>query len=178
MSFIRKAFVKYPLLTNCGIYGSLYLTAEFSQQTILKKFLRKPGQEEKPYDVEVLKRYGVVGTFVMAPTLYYWYRFLDSKVVGTTVKIVVKKCLIDQFLFTPNLLVLFYVTMSVLERKRDVFEELRRKFVPTFVVSSCFWLPVQGINFSLVPPRYRVTYIGFASLLWANILCYVKRSDN
>lgn len=64
------------------------------------------------------------------------YRFLDSRVIGTTVKIVAKKCLIDQFVFTPNLLALFYITMSVLEKKEDVFEELRRKFIPTFVVIS------------------------------------------
>lgn len=38
------------------------------------------------------------------------YNFLDKKLPGTTVKVVVKKLLIDQFVFTPQLLVIFYVS--------------------------------------------------------------------
>jgi len=63
------------------------------------------------------------------------YKWLDKKLPGTAVKVVVRKCLIDQFLFTPNLLAVFYVSMSILEGKENKFEELQRKFVPTFIVS-------------------------------------------
>ena len=50
-------------------------------------------------------------------------------------KVVVKKCLMDQFLMTPNIVAIFYIGMSLLESKQDVFAELKEKFVPTFVVS-------------------------------------------
>ena len=63
------------------------------------------------------------------------YKWLDGKFKGTGLKIVVKKCLIDQFLMTPNLLVMFYVGMSLLEGREDVFAELKKKFVPTFTVN-------------------------------------------
>lgn len=36
---IRHLFNKYPFASNCIIYGSLYMTAECSQQIITKKFL-------------------------------------------------------------------------------------------------------------------------------------------
>lgn len=65
--------------------------------------------------------------------------------------------------------------MAVMERAEDPFAELKAKFVPTFARSCLFWLPVQTINFYWVPSRFRVVYIGVCSLMWANILCWVKR---
>jgi len=181
MAFLRRAFSHafktYPLVANSLIYGGLYCTAEFSQQTVLKKVLRKPEVPEPPYDTDTLKRYGVIGTFAISPTLYYWYKWLDKKLSGTSVKIVVRKCLMDQFLMTPNILIMFFVGMSLMEGREDIFAELKQKFIPTFFVSSCFWLPTQALNFTYIPPQYRIVYIGVCTLIWVNILCFIKRKQ-
>lgn len=66
--------------------------------------------------------------------------------------------------------------MSLMEGKTDKpFEELREKFVPTFIRSCMFWLPAQTANFLLIGPRFRVIYVGFCSFTWVNILCWIKR---
>lgn len=62
-----------------------------------------------------------------------------------------------------------------MERAQDPFDELKEKFVPTFARSCLFWLPAQAINFNFIGPRFRVVYVGTCSLIWANILCWVKR---
>lgn len=49
-----------------------------------------------------------MGTFLYSPILYNWYKWLDNRLPGTTKKIILKKVLIDQFLMTPNLLVVFF----------------------------------------------------------------------
>lgn len=67
--------------------------------------------------------------------------------------------------------------MSIMERKPDIFEELRNKIVPTFERSCMFWIPVQAVNFLLIPPLYRVTYIGLSSFAWINILVWIKRQS-
>jgi len=180
MPYVRnlasRAIKTYPLISNSLIYGGLYMTAEFMQQTVLKKVLiEKPGEPEPPYDFDVIKRFGLMGTGVISPTLYYWYKWLDAKYAGTAVKTVVRKCLMDQFMMTPQLLVMFYVGMSLLEGREDIFAELKQKFVPTFAANMCFWLPTQAINFTYIPPQYRVVYIGLCTLVWVNILCYFKR---
>lgn len=38
----------------------------------------------------------------------YRYKWLDKALPGTTKKVIVKKLLLDQFLMTPQLLVIFY----------------------------------------------------------------------
>jgi Mpv17-like protein len=181
MAFIRSAFnhafKTYPLITNSVIYGGLYCTAEFSQQTVLKKVFKKPDVPEPPYDTGSLQRYFTIGTCAISPTLYLWYKWLDKKLPGTAVKTVVKKCLMDQFMMTPNILIMFYVGMSLMEGKEDVFSELKQKFVPTFAANCCFWLPTQAMNFTFIPPQFRVIYIGVCTLAWVNILCYFKRNN-
>lgn len=169
---LKYLFNKYPFISNSIIYGSLYVTAECSQQIVTKKILTQPPED---LDKTTLVRYGIMGTFLYSPVLYSWYKWLDSSFPGTTKQIIVKKLLLDQFLMTPNLLVIFYTGMSVMEGVDDPFAELKEKFVPTFTRSCLFWLPAQTINFYWVPPQFRIVYIGTCSLMWANILCWIKR---
>jgi len=83
--------------------------------------------------------------------------------------------LLDQFVITPILLVVFFTGMSLMEGAKDKFAELRQKFLPTFRNSCCFWIPAQTVNFSIIPPNYRIIYIGSCALVWVNILCWIKR---
>lgn len=106
----------------------------------------------------------------------------------------------DQFLMTPVLLVIFFTGniftftlvyiytsinnnsfriegMSLMERVKDPFEECRQKFLSTFGRSCLFWLPAQSLNFLLIPPKFRVIYVGTCALIWVNILCWVKRQN-
>ena len=56
-----------------------------------------------------------------------------------------KKLLLDQFIFTPWVVVIFYVGMAWLEGKQgpERWLELQQKGVTTFLLDCIFWLPVQ-----------------------------------
>lgn len=175
MSKLKQFFKTYPLVSNAVVYGSLYVGAEFSQQTINNRILAEG--EPVPYDTGLIGRYAVLGTCVFPPILYSWYKWLDAKFVGTAPKIVLKKLVLDQSVLTPPLLVIFYVGMSLMERKPDVLEECKKKLLPTFKTSCMYWLPMQSINFFLVPPQARVVYVGCCTFVWVNILCWFKRQS-
>ncbi|XP_077285875.1 mpv17-like protein [Arctopsyche grandis] len=172
--FAKTMFQKHPLITNSFVYGVLYVGAEFSQQTLTRKVLVITNTP-KEYDFGTVGRYAVMGTTLYAPILFTWYRWLDKKYVGTTAKIIVKKLLLDQFVITPPLLVIFFVGMSIMEQKKNYFEECKNKLIPTFQTSCMFWLPAQTLNFMLVPPAFRVIYVGSCAFVWINILCWIKR---
>ncbi|KAH8296497.1 hypothetical protein KR054_007080 [Drosophila jambulina] len=176
ISGVRTLFRRYPFVTNSAIYGSLYVGAEYSQQFVSKRWLASPAERED-IDYATIGRYAVMGTAAYAPTLYFWYKWLDRTFPGTTKVIIVKKLVLDQFVLTPYLLTVFYAGMSLMEGSEDTFLELREKFVPTFVRSCIFWLPAQALNFTLVAPRFRVIYMGVCGLIWVNILCWIKRQS-
>ncbi|XP_061512168.1 mpv17-like protein isoform X2 [Anopheles gambiae] len=105
----------------------------------------------------------------------HMYKWLDKTFPGTAKRIIVKKLLLDQFILTPPLLVIFFTGMSLMERQSSITEECRQKFLPTFARSCLFWMPAQTLNFVLVPPKFRVVYVGSCAFAWVNILCWVKR---
>uniref|UniRef100_A0A2A4K244 Mpv17-like protein n=1 Tax=Heliothis virescens TaxID=7102 RepID=A0A2A4K244_HELVI len=169
----QRSLKKRPLLTNLTVYATFYSAAEFTQQTFNKMYL-----PEKPdYNVVSGARVVTVGSCLYAPSLYYWYRFLDRKFVGTAAKTVLTKVASDQCIMTPTLLALFFIILSILEGKADIFEELRHKYVKAFLANQSFWIPVQTVNFALIPPHLRVTYVASASFIWINVLCYIKRQQ-
>uniref|UniRef100_A0A1B0G7G6 Mpv17-like protein n=1 Tax=Glossina morsitans morsitans TaxID=37546 RepID=A0A1B0G7G6_GLOMM len=171
-----KLLQKHPFLTNSGIYGCLYVGAEYCQQLLSKKILVHRFEAEKnEIDYPTIGRYAVVGTFAYAPSLYMWYNWLDGRYPGTLHRTIVKKLILDQCILTPYLLCVFYVGLALLESADNKFEELRLKFVPTFKVSCMFWLPAQTFNFLIIPPRFRVIYMGVCGFMWANVLCWFKR---
>ncbi|XP_063363223.1 mpv17-like protein [Cydia amplana] len=167
----KAALRKYPLMTNTAVYATFYTAAELSQQTF-----NKYNSPEKPeIDYAAAARIVAVGSCVYAPTLYYWYKFLDSKFVGKAMKTVVTKVVIDQFTMTPVLLASFYVILGYLEGRANIFEELKEKYWKTFIANQCFWIPGQTINFYFMPPQLRIVYISSVSFIWINVLCFIKR---
>lgn len=86
---------------------------------------------------------------------------------------------LDGFVFFIQFYMLCFIQgMALMEQADDPFAELKEKFVPTFIRSCLFWLPAQTINFNFIGPRFRVIYVGTCSLIWANILCWVKRQKS
>ncbi|CAD6215708.1 GSCOCG00000519001-RA-CDS [Cotesia congregata] len=205
-SKLKSAAIKFrPLFFNSVAYGSFYTGAEFLQQTyninqkekavsmskyltfIIKLLNNTPVNSNKlfpdkfkleDYNVPVLRRYLTYGYFLAGPILHGWYSWLDKMFKGTAPKIVVTKLLCDQFILTPPLVVLFFTSMSVMEGKKteNLLDECKAKFVKTFATSCIFWLPVQFVNFLLIPPSFRVLYVSVASFCWVNILCHLKRT--
>lgn len=176
MAASLRAYLKgRPLLANCITYGALYMGAEFSQQTLLRKVLPEKKQD---YDMALVGRYGVLGSTVFPTILYYWYKALDARLIGTSPQIVVAKALIDQAFSSPIILGVFFTGMSAMEGRADWFKELKEKFVKSYTFSCCFWLPAQCLNFFLVPNAFRVVYTGCASFFWVNVLCLLKRGNS
>ncbi|XP_064540736.1 mpv17-like protein isoform X1 [Drosophila montana] len=172
----RGLFRRHPFVTNSAIYGSLYVGAEFTQQYVSKRWLARP-EEREDIDYATVGRYAVMGTAIYAPSLYAWYKWLDGTFPGTLKTTILKKLLLDQFILTPYCLTLFYTGMALMEGSEDTFEELRAKFLPTFIRSCAFWLPAQALNFMFIAPRFRIIYMGVCGMIWVNILCWIKRQS-
>ena len=67
----------------------------------------------------------MIGTFVFPVVLFHWYKWLDARFVGAAAKTIVQKMLLDQFVISPPILVTFYILMSIMEGRDDIFTECR-----------------------------------------------------
>ena len=108
---------RHPVKSSAVLYGSMYTLAEVSQQKVSAS--AAPLEAGKvALDTSSVKRYAIMGTLVFPPLLTRWYSWLDHRFPCTSGGVVAKKLLLDQFLFTPWVVVIFYVGMATLEGRQ------------------------------------------------------------
>lgn len=94
------------------------------------------------------RHFECISNAVRYPFTALRYKWLDGRYPTTTKRVIVKKVLLDQFVMTPPLYVIFYVSMSLMEGKRDVLEECRAKFARTFAVTPGMAVTAQFLLYA------------------------------
>ncbi len=109
---------------------------------------------------------------------HYWYIYLD-KFLGTrkNIFIITKKVLLDQIIFSPINLLVYFSTLGLCERSgvQRISDELIEKgFEQIYVVEWIVWPPMQFFNFYVLPLRYRILFDNIISLGFDIYSPYVK----
>jgi len=169
-SRIRLLFSKHPLAGNVVVYGVLYGGSEATQQTI---------RGEKQYDWAQIGRMALTGT-VFAAMNFAWYRKLDTLVLGSCRKTVMKKVVADQLTMGAFGAFAFYAISSGFEGKplKMCVQEGVEKWPRTYAVSCCFWPAIQVVNFTFLTTAMRAPYVASAAFVWSNFLCYLKAAKD
>ena len=105
---------------------------------------------------------------LQAPTLHYWFRFLDKKIVGQKGLQPFKKVVVDQSLMAPSINTGIIILLEVMQRRK--WPEIRAKIgdnLPGILKNQYkLWPAVQLVNFYLVPLEYRVLVVVFVAFFW------------
>lgn len=72
---------QHPLIKGMVIYSAVWPSSNICQQAI---------QGREKYNFAEVARFGVFGTFIVAPSLYAWVKLIGRLVPGNTLKIAVK----------------------------------------------------------------------------------------
>jgi len=177
----RKLFHSISAPKDVVYIGVLYGLGDVSQQLITQTrgTLGKP-LEQREWDLSVdwkgVASAGLVGGTVIGTFNHYWYTFLDKIIRGTSFKSVAKKVLLDQ-MSLPIPIAAFFIAMAVVKAKPDIFEELKAKFLTTYLYGSILWPTTQFFNFMFVPRFHRILFIGCVEFLWTNVMCFMVDLD-
>lgn len=109
---------------------------------------------------------------------HYWYILLDKRLgVLKTAKVITTKILVDQILFSPVNLFVYFTTIGIMERSTvsRVMDELKEKGMEQIYVAEwLIWPPAQFVNFYFLPLRYRILWDNIISLGFDIYSPYVK----
>lgn len=159
--FINVAFSdKFLLYTNVSISLSLSSVGDLLEQSY-EIYIK----EQNNYDLKRCSHMAFSGVAV-GILCHHWYKVLDKFIIGKTVDMVAKKLLLDQFLFSPVMLVTFFGSLALFEPNplENFKEEVKDKFIRLYRAEWMVWPPAQIINFYFLPTRYRVLYDNTISL--------------
>ncbi|XP_076622769.1 mpv17-like protein 2 [Colletes latitarsis] len=164
---------KYLLCTNVAISISLSAMGDILEQhyEILKGEWNKWSSNRT--------RNMAVSGMSIGIVCHYWYKYLDARIPGRTINIVLKKVIIDQLVCSPLCITMFFLTLGILEKNSlsELKDEIIRKAYKLYIAEWVVWPPAQIINFYFLPTKYRVLYDNSISLGYDIYTSQVKHDD-
>ncbi|XP_071526001.1 mitochondrial inner membrane protein Mpv17-like [Panulirus ornatus] len=168
---IKVMMQRYPVVRGMLSY-SLLLPASNTTQQLLDP-------QRKKYDPWETFRFGIYGSFLLAPTLYCWVRLANIIVKANSLKGAIIKAYIEQFTWAPFAYVQFFICINLMERKpwEECLHQCRTKILDTWKVGFCIWPVVQTVNFWIIPMKNRVSFVAFFSYLWNTFLSFMHHRE-
>ncbi|KAJ3662957.1 hypothetical protein Zmor_007271 [Zophobas morio] len=164
---------KYLLYTNIGLSATLSGVGDCLEQ--YHEVLRYNTESWDKIRTRNMSIFGVsAGIFC-----HHWYIYLDRRLPDCTVRAVIKKVIIDQFVSSPVCIVMLFLTTAVLEEqsKSELWTEMKDKAWKLYAAEWVIWPAAQYINFQFLPTRYRVLYDNLVSVGYDTYTSYIKYID-
>jgi len=113
---------------------------------------------------------------LFGPLYHVWYIYLDRVLPGRTFQVVMKKLAADQLFMTPLSIVLFFVSLGMLEGQKcdQMQHDIQHKGPPLLAAEWTFGPATQLFNFFVLPTRFRVVYDSVVCLCFDVYYSYVK----
>ncbi|CAJ2674785.1 unnamed protein product [Trifolium pratense] len=179
--------VKTQVISSGFIWGAGDVAAQCVTHYTAKNHT-KIEDDNKEFKIN-WKRVSTTSLFGLAfvgPVGHYWYEGLDKFIryrlllKPNSFRFVAAKVGADGFLFGPlDLLVFFtYMGFSTGKSVPQIKEDVKRDFLPAFILEGGIWPVVQVANFRYVPVRYQLLYVNFFCLLDSCFLSWVEQQQD
>ena len=170
------ASTRRPLLTNSVVGGTVFFVGDGAIQAASGE--RDGGR--------LLVATAWNGLFA-APFFAVWFRQLDRMLPGTTLRAVATKVVVNTSFVTPPVNALYLTFSTVLEAAvhgRDVGaavllakDRIRHNLFEIVGASAAFWVPLNALNFLVVPPALRPLPSIFGGVVWSAFLSFAGHRD-
>ncbi|CDW91795.1 mpv17 pmp22 family protein [Stylonychia lemnae] len=165
-----------PLVTKMITSGAIGAFGDLLCQTFENRT-----KKEKSYNLQRTKSFFLTGTFFIAPLLHLSYSIVLPRLVPelTTVG-AIKKLALDQLVFAPVVVTMFYPVINFIEGKpfQQSIEDLKNKFIPTMITNYKIWPLANFINFTFIPIQYQVLWANMISLLFNACLSFIHNNKS
>ncbi|KAB2619261.1 protein SYM1-like [Pyrus ussuriensis x Pyrus communis] len=183
----------HPIKTQVISSGLIWGFGDVTAQTITHSTAQESEQIQAQGEDEKLKinwrRVGTTSLFgfgFVGPIGHLWYEGLDRYIRSRLLlqpksfRFVASKVAIDGFLFGPLDLLVFFTYMGFSAGKSfpQVKEDVKRDFLPAFVLEGGVWPIVQVVNFRFIPVRYQLLYVNFFCLLDSSFLSWLEQQQD
>ena len=79
----------------------------------------------------------------------------------------------------PTFVPLFTAMLYCLEgRPQEIIPSLKEIYVEVMLTNYKLWIPMQLLNFGLIPVQYQVLMSNITALVWNTYLSYINRAEN
>lgn len=163
---LHTFFQSYPVFANCCAAAGLFAAGDVVAQVIT---------QEKIYNGSRTARAAIYGGFIFGPVAAgVGFPFVNGLAAGRPLwQQGLVRTAVDQGIFAPFVYIPMYFTaMPLLEGKSwaKAKENLRENWLQVVETNAAVWVPVQLINFTLIPPAMRLVIVNCVGVGWNSFL--------
>ncbi|EIW56266.1 uncharacterized protein TRAVEDRAFT_150763 [Trametes versicolor FP-101664 SS1] len=169
LAAFNASLIRKPMVTQCVTSAVLFGAGDVLAQQAFEK-------KGRDHDFMRTARLSFYGGAIFGPVITKWLQFLERLKFASPTRAVAYRVYLDQGVFTPMVVGMFFSSMTLLEGKsvRDVKERIQEAYTPTLIRNWGVFIPTQIINFAVVPPHLRFVTVGVVSLFWNAYLSSVN----
>ncbi|KAJ8751697.1 hypothetical protein K2173_025863 [Erythroxylum novogranatense] len=187
----QKCLSAHPVKTQMISSGLIWGLGDIAAQSVTHYTIRKDliiqDEEQNPkINWRRVATTSLFGLGFVGPVGHFWYegldRYIKSRVLlrPNSLQFVASKVAIDCLVFGPFDLLIFFTYMGFSSGKsiRQIKEDVKRDFLPAFLLEGGMWPVVQVVNFRFVPVRYQLLYVNFFCLLDSCFLSWFEQQED
>ncbi|XP_052210515.1 uncharacterized protein LOC127813537 isoform X1 [Diospyros lotus] len=187
----RNCLATHPVKTQIVSSGLIWGFGDVAAQSVTHFTARKRNQisdedEKLKINWRRVATTSLFGFGFVGPVGHFWYEGLDRYIKSRlqlqpkSFGFVASKVVIDDLIFGPfDLLVFFtYMGFSTGKSPSQVKEDVKRDFIPAFIMGGSVWPILQVGNFRYVPVRYQLLYVNFFCLLDSCFLSWLEQQQD
>lgn len=158
-----------PILTKSVTSAVIALLGDVACQLFM---------EDAPFSVRRCFNMTVLGAVLVGPGLHFWYGRLAALIPGTSTTAVLQRLALDQFIWAPIFIALFFSSMSLLQGKPEaILPNLKQNVWAAMKVNWQLWPAANFINFKFVPVMHQVLFANFVALIWNTYLSWATSRE-
>mmetsp|Transcript_27703 Transcript_27703/g.76236 ORF Transcript_27703/g.76236 Transcript_27703/m.76236 type:complete len:259 (+) Transcript_27703:111-887(+) len=148
----NKALDNTPLMTKALTSLVGWAIGDLLAQLFLSK---------GPFDAKRFINLALFGLTYFGPAGHYFYNFLDAQIPGTNSRIVAIKILVDQLIWTPFFLAIFFAYVGVTKGNSlaMVQRKLERDLFAACQASWRVWPLVHAVNYKFISTKHRLIFV-------------------
>ncbi|KAK4792047.1 hypothetical protein SAY86_022482 [Trapa natans] len=187
----QKCLRDHPVKTQVISSGLIWAAGDVAAQSIThstatRRNLLQDDKEELKINWRRVATTSLFGFGFVGPVGHYWYEGLDRlirlrfQMQPNSMWFVASKVMIDGFIFGPFDLLVFFSYMGFSSGKSipQIKEDVKRDFIPAFILEGTIWPVVQVANFRYIPVRYQLLYVNTFCLLDSCLLSWIEQQED
>lgn len=170
LSWYLMLLEKYPVTTKAVTSALLTFFGDLFCQLVIDK--------SPKLDVKRLSMFTLLGLVLVGPTLHFWYLSLSKLISGSGAYSAGLRLLLDQFLFSPLFIGVFFASLLTLEgRPSEILPKLQQDWFASVLANWKLWIPFQFVNFLVVPQQLQVLVANVIALAWNVYLSFASHKN-
>lgn len=128
-----------------------------------------------PFDMKRFITLSIFGFIYHGPSGHYFYNWLDDKIPGTSGAVVATKVAIDQLLWCPIFMTVFFTYLGLVngDSMATIVHKIKTDLFTAVQGSWKVWPFVHAINFKFISTKHRLVFINSVQIAFNMFLSLI-----